>query len=382
MAYNDYDWTTRSGNLGPKGSDPYWSGFMNDYNIGGNGGNLTKSYSWTIRFNNYGRQTFRTAVDDYGGLYINGVQQFQMGSYGGETYLTTPGYFSPGDYTITVESINSGGGPWGVAADWTGYVPPPAPTVQLYLNGYEKDLDIVQGSLVNVVWASTNPGFSVSGSISTSPSVPSINGSGLPGSGGKSTTAFPLGSTNVTFTGTTAGQSSSITRKVTAYATPVINSFTLSPSPPRFNTNTFTLSWQTTDAVSVSLSGTSGAFGTNLPSSLAVDGSHVFSGVSGGTYTVTLTAVGPWGNSSSPNGPATVSQSITYTVYDETPNSFEFDDKLDASVLARTNIESNTIVINGFGPTTYDNSNLPIKSNYPIQVMVNGDGIWRNVEQI
>jgi hypothetical protein len=44
--------------------------------------------------------------------------------------------------------------------------------------------------------------------------------------------------------------------------------------------------------------------------------------------------------------------------------------------LVNQNLESNQLIIEGFEVP------LTIKSNYPIEVMVNGDGIWRNVEEI
>ena len=128
---NDFSWTSRSTG-GPQYYEPNWSGFMNAYNIGGSEPgtyNVTRTYSWTITFNNYGRQKFWTAVDDYGYVYINGAYQFQMGGFGGQSSRTTPGYFSPGTYTISATSVNSGGGPYGVALDWYGYDPPPAPSI-------------------------------------------------------------------------------------------------------------------------------------------------------------------------------------------------------------------------------------------------------------
>lgn len=109
-----------------------WSNFMNTYNIGGTEPgvfNTTRTYSWTITFSNYGRQTFDTAVDDSGDVRINGAYQFSMGGFKGQTSRTTPGYFAPGTYTISATSLNSGAGPWGIALDWTGFVAPPPPTV-------------------------------------------------------------------------------------------------------------------------------------------------------------------------------------------------------------------------------------------------------------
>jgi len=131
---NDFSWTSRSTG-GPQYFEPAWSGFMNTYNIGGNEPgvfNVTRTYSWTITFNNYGKQVFDTAVDDYGDVYINGAYQFSMGGFNGQTSRTTPGYFAPGSYTISATSVNSGAGPYGVALDWTGYVPPPKPSISTF----------------------------------------------------------------------------------------------------------------------------------------------------------------------------------------------------------------------------------------------------------
>ena len=128
---NDFSWTSRSSG-GPQYFESNWSNFMNNYNVGGTEPgvfNTTRTYAWTITFNNYGKQRFDTAVDDYGDVRINGVYQFSMGGYNGQTSRTTPGYFAPGSYTISATSVNSGAGPWGIALDWTGFVPPPPPTV-------------------------------------------------------------------------------------------------------------------------------------------------------------------------------------------------------------------------------------------------------------
>ena len=131
---NDFSWTSRSTG-GPQHNDPAWSSFMNTYNIGGtepNVYNTTRQYNWTITFNNYGRQKFWTAVDDYGDVRINGQYQFNMGGFGGQSSRTTPGYFAPGTYTISAISVNSGAGPYGVALDWYGFDPPPPPTINSF----------------------------------------------------------------------------------------------------------------------------------------------------------------------------------------------------------------------------------------------------------
>ena len=67
---------------------------------------------------------------------------------------------------------------------------------------------------------------------------------------------------------------------------------------------------------------------------------------------------------------------VTTRAPDRTPNEFEFDDSLENTPLANINIQSNQLTVQGFEVP------LTIKSNYPIEVMINGDGIWREVEQI
>ena len=68
--------------------------------------------------------------------------------------------------------------------------------------------------------------------------------------------------------------------------------------------------------------------------------------------------------------------SVTTRAPDRTPDAFEFFDSIENSALVNQNLESNQLIIEGFEVP------LTIKSNYPIEVMVNGDGIWRNVEEI
>ena len=135
----DSSFTSRSPNnqgYGGTYSDPAWSAFMNNNNIGGSdGGGATpnRSYSWTITFNNYGKQKFDTAVDDSGSVSISGYgTQFSMGGYGGQSSRTTSDYIPPGTYTLTANSNNTGSGPWGIALDWTGYTPPPAASISSF----------------------------------------------------------------------------------------------------------------------------------------------------------------------------------------------------------------------------------------------------------
>ena len=124
----DSSFTSRSpNNQGFYGtnSNGAWSSFMNNNNIGGNGGAYTKTFSWTITFSNYGRQRFYANVDDSGAIYINGNYEMGMGGFRQQSLVTTANYYGPGTYTLSATSINSGGGPWGIAIDWVGFLPPP-----------------------------------------------------------------------------------------------------------------------------------------------------------------------------------------------------------------------------------------------------------------
>lgn len=159
----DSSWTSRSGSY-PAFSWPAWSGFMNSYCVGGNEPgvfNVTRTYSWTITFQNYGKQKFDTAVDDYGDVFINGAYQFSMGGFNGQSPRTTPGYFAPGTYTISATSVNSGAGPYGVALDWTGFEPPPKPSISTFYaspNPQNSTSGVRQYS-TTLTWASSGLGI-------------------------------------------------------------------------------------------------------------------------------------------------------------------------------------------------------------------------------
>jgi len=367
----DVNWSSRVGG-GPKSYDPYWSGFMNTYNVGGYGGDFQKTFSWTITFQTYGRQKFDTAVDDYGSVYINGVYQFDMGGYGGQTSRTTPGYFSPGTYTITATSFNSGGGPWGIALKWTGIALVPAPTIlEFYTNNPEITVGenstlswITSGNISGITSVSINQGIGVvsdSGAVTVSPTV---------------TTSYTLTTSSLLGGGTSTTCQAGATQcnnpvTVTVYPKPVIDSFTISNSSP-LSGESVTFSWTTTGVASLTLTGSQGAFNGSSPTNLALDGSFTFIAGAGGYYTAKLTGFNPLN--------AKDEKIISFTVRDETPNPFEF--TTSDSNQPNEQRESNTLTINGFSPTQYTDNKLPIKSNYPIQIMINGDGVWRDVQQI
>ena len=129
----DSSFTSRSpNNQGYTGTNTNgaWSSFMNSTNIGGvdaggSGNGTNRTFSWTITFSNYGRQRFYANVDDSGAIYINGNYEMGMGGFGAQSLVTTNNYYGPGTYTLSATSINSGGGPWGIAIDWVSYLPPP-----------------------------------------------------------------------------------------------------------------------------------------------------------------------------------------------------------------------------------------------------------------
>ena len=188
----DSNWTTRSGNQGGQYSDGGWSSFMNNNNIGGrdDGSGTYREYSWTITFQTYGQQVFDTAVDDQGNLWINDVNQFSLGSYGGQTSLATPGYFAPGDYTIKVSTLNSGGGPWGVAVDWTGVIPPPAPVINSFTASPETQTSGTDG----IPNYDTTLSWSVSNAVSLSLSSPADGTINVIGTTSKDITNLPQSS--------------------------------------------------------------------------------------------------------------------------------------------------------------------------------------------
>lgn len=156
--HNDFNFTSRSDG-GSQWNDPAWSNFMNSLNIGGRdsgGSGQVRSFSWSVRFNTYGRQTFDTAVDDSGDLSINGVYQFSLGGYNGQSSRTTPGNFAPGVYTVTATSVNSGGGPWGVALDWTGVVTPPGASITSFSGPDQNSLGGTPLYTTTLSWQTSN----------------------------------------------------------------------------------------------------------------------------------------------------------------------------------------------------------------------------------
>ena len=237
------------------------------------------------------------------------------------------------------------------------------PTVSCYIN----NTSLNEGETATFTYArSYSDGYSVEGDgiISQSGSAavvqPSVS------SGCSQTKTYKV-------TATGPGGSATCSQSLTVYKKPVIDSFTISNSSPLAG-DTVTVYWTTTCASSVSLVGSTGAFGGSSPSSLSVNGSFSFVNNKGGYYTVKLEAYNA-------NSFKVETIPISFTVRDETPDAFEWTTS-DTNAPPNTMIESNSISIKGFSPTQYVDNKLPIKSNYPIQVMVNGDGVWRDVQQI
>jgi len=185
MTTQDYNFTSRASG-GGQHNDWRWSWFMNTYNIGGDDGpdtfNISRTYAWSVNFNNYGKQKFYAVADDDGYVYIKpagtgglGAYQFSTGWMGHQTSKTTPGYFAPGVYTVTVRTVNSGSGPWGVAIQWYGFDAPPLPTITSFYAIPE-----IQNSSNGIPQYSTTLSFNSSGLGITSAN---INGVGVGSSG-------------------------------------------------------------------------------------------------------------------------------------------------------------------------------------------------------
>lgn len=203
----------------------------------------------------------------------------------------------------------------------------------------------------------------------------SISGIGSVGTQGATVVYPPSGTTNYCLSASgPAGAGSCGCVSITAYPPPVIDTFYIDDDDHHIG-DAVRIYWTTTDATNVTLSGSTNAFGANLPSNpVAVDGNHLFYPTIGGFYNATLTAKNPVGK--------TVTKTISWRTRDETPNDFGFTDNDENTIFLNQNIESNNTSIKGFGPTQYPNNALPIKSNYPIEVQVAGDGVWRSVQEI
>lgn len=270
---NDFSWTSRSTG-GPQYYEPAWSGFMNTYNIGGTEPgtyNVTRQYYWTITFNNYGRQKFWTAVDDYGSVYINGQYQFNMGGYGGQSSRTTPGYFAPGTYTISATSVNSGAGPYGVALDWYGFDPPPAPTITSFSASPNP-----QNS------SNATPQYSTT--LSWNSSGLGISSATITSSAGESWSVGSSGSLNISnLPQSNANGTSPATRSYTLTVSNSGGSDTENITVSSYNDNTHTNGWDTSFTnldPSTQVTVTLGTLaGVDMPTTISTTGSGNFIGL-------------------------------------------------------------------------------------------------------
>ena len=238
----DFNFTSRSpNNQGFTGtnSNGAWSSFMNGYNIGANdpggaGNGTNRTFSWTITFNNYGRQIFYANVDDSGAIYINGNYEMGMGGFRSQSAVTTNNYYGPGTYTLSATVINSGGGPWGVAIDWIGFFPPPPVPgcTDPRATNYDPNADVDNGTCTYPTPGITlnfNPtaiqrGLSstLSWSVTNSTSR-TLSGQGNVGTPG-SIIVSPPNTISRTLTADYFGiTSSSVTKTLTVYVPPIFN---------------------------------------------------------------------------------------------------------------------------------------------------------------
>jgi len=318
----------------------------------------TVNYSWSSSFPQLS-QTVKFARLDKLVVAASGSGSGYSGTF------TISGFLDPNTTYFFHGTASTSGGAiyaWAQASVSVSWVTIEPPVITSFVTNNE---EITAGETSTLVWTiSNNP---TTASIDQGIGVVSANAAITVSP--TQTTTYTLSASNV------AGSATSKSVTVTVYPKPEIDSFTIS-STNILQGNTITAQWQTTGATTVVLSGSSGAFPANQfpPSNVNADGSYSWTAGEGGLYTIKLTAYNEL--------EVKEEKILSFTVRDETPNAFEWDDNLNNSALQNLNIESNTITINGFGPTQYPSSNLPIKSNYPVQVMVNGDGIWRNVEEI
>ena len=221
----DSSWTTRSPQLdnivGAQGSDPanLWTTFLTNTNVGGNepeGSTVIRSIEWKINFNNTGKQVFNTAVDDSGDVYIDNVFQFSLNTYNANTSLTTVNDITAGEHILRIEHVNSGG-PYGVAMDWTGYVPPAPPTVSLTATDYSTPpnniTSIYKGQSLRLTYSASIPtnGDAITGNTFTATAnglvtypITTVGNSGIYFPAPTVTTTYTYTATNANGTSTTS----------------------------------------------------------------------------------------------------------------------------------------------------------------------------------
>jgi len=306
----DFNFSSRS-NGGPKFYEPNWSQFMNKWNVGGRDASGTpgpnRTYSWTITFNNYGRQRFYANCDDNGGIYINGNYEMGMGGFGNPnsspdigSLVTTTNYYGPGTYTLSANANNSGGGPWGIAIKWQGFLPPPLVygCTDSRASNYNPNADVNNGTCVyptpsntltitpNVIIAGANAtlAWSVSGSTSQT-----LTGSGSVASSG-SLTKSPTNSTTYTLVSSYYGITSRTTDVTITVYQPVVAQFTGVSSNPIIVGQSTTLTWVVSGSANTPATINQGIGAVLFSSNKSVSPSS--------TTTYTLSASGPGGSDS------------------------------------------------------------------------------------
>ncbi len=277
----DFDWTTRSPQLdniiGSQGSDPnnQWTTFLTNTNVGGyepEGTTVTRSIEWKVDFNNTGRQIFNTAVDDDADVYIDNVLQFSLNTYNANTSLTTADIISAGEHTIRIEHVNNGG-PYGVAMDWTGYIPPVPPTVSLTATDYSTPpnniTSIYKGQSLRLTYSATGEGITsntftaTANGVVTNP-IPSVGNSGV---------YFPAPTVTTTYTYTATNPYGTSTTSVTVTVLndlPVVSLTSNDANNTILRGESVILTWSATANVAISSTTMTGVANPGLNGSVTV----------------------------------------------------------------------------------------------------------------
>jgi len=259
--------------------------------------------------------------------------------------------------------------------------------VEFKVNGSNTDINVEVGDSLSVAWSTVGCGNSSEGDyvkVTQDGTERSTATSGtFTDTAAEGSTTYKVKAYN--FLEDADGDNGVTTKKikVNAYKKPS-GTISLSPSAVVQNnacsvgatSNGITVSWTSdgNDGGVEILGNWAGGSAATITASNKSSGSHVFYPTNSGTnFKLRLKVTNAVGTS-------VTTENQTYTVYDTCPDDFEWSDSTDNTPLNNENRESESITIDGFGPTP-DSNNLKIKSNYPIQVSVNGGG-WQNVEQI
>jgi len=289
--------------------EPNWSSFMNNYNIGGRDASgtpgLNRFYYWTITFANYGRQRFYANCDDNGAIYINGNYEMGMGGFGTQSLVTTTNYYGPGTYTLSANANNSGGGPWGIAIDWVGFIPPPPVPgcTDSRATNYNPNADVDNGSCAyptpSVTLSVSPSSYIAPGSATLTWSVSNSTARTLTGQGSVGSSNPPGGiivspnnsqayTLNASYYGIT---SNTKTVNLTVYQPVVAQFISASPNPITVGQSS-TLTWAVSGSANTPATINQGVGNVLFTSSTSVSPSS--------TTTYTLSASGPGGSDSDP----------------------------------------------------------------------------------